>query len=577
MVEEFIPEFTSTPPGFACTSTMQAQYINQSTVNTSNTLTYNWQVPNWSGSTLQTSILTNPTFTLTQGSLNPYTIFYAYAPPVRLKVTSAIGCTAVVTHVLDTIQRPTALFNVDKVQGCSPLTIVMSDSSFYFNQGLFTTAPPSYTNAITSFTWYTGAAASTSITGTVGPFPATYTSVPNFTYTYSSPGVYTPSLHIQTLNGCNSISFTRSITVVSPVSISYSVPPGPFCAGVPVSFTLASSPPGVQHWHVNTDLPGTGSPYGYFSSCVSNATPTGIFTHPGPQSFTISAYLNDCLSTVTGGPFTVTGPIVKGLHKINCSSMLIDFFYSTNEVTTLTIDYGEGPGSNPVQIAALPSNTISHQYTSPGNYIVTLQAFASNGCPPFTQTMTVKVRNLNADFSITPVICINTGPGVNASASTNVLQGSKAYTWFFQGFAPEYADNPIHTASGSYTALGIYSATLLVKDDNACVDTLTRTFRVSRPSPDFTFNANPLCYSAYPMQLTNITPQVPDGVNKFRWDFGDLGLNPPFNTNYTTTAAASPTFAYALGALQTKSFVVTLTATSVIGCVESNYQGNRYQ
>ncbi len=567
MVEEITPEFTSTPPSFACTRTLVTQYVNQSTVNTSNALSSNWQVPSWSGANQQISTQTSPSFTLTQGSLNPYTIYTAYTPVVRLKITSAIGCTAVVTHVLDTIQRPTALFNVDKAQGCAPLTIVMSDSSFYFNQGLFTTVAPSYTNAITSFTWYSGAAASTSITGTVGPFPATYTSVPNYTYTYSAPGVYSPSLHIQTLNGCTSISMTRTITVVNPPVISYTLPPGPFCAGAPVSFTLASAPPGVQHWHVNTDLPGNGSPYGYFSSCVSNATPTGAFTHPGQQSFTISAYLNDCVSTVIGGPVTITGPLVKGWHKANCSSTVVDFFYGATDVSSVTIDYGEGPGQNPVQIPALASNTISHQYASPGNYLVRLRAYNTNGCAPFTQTMTVKVRNLNADFQVTPIICINTSPVVNGSASIGAQNGPKAYTWLFEGFAPEYSELPLHASSVTYTALGIYSATLLVKDDNFCVDTMIRSFRVSSPVPDFSFNANPLCLSAYPMQLTNQTAQLPDAVNLFRWDFGDLGLPPNQNTNFTTTAASSPTFAYALGAAQTKSFMVTMTATSVVGCI----------
>lgn len=568
MVEEITPEFTSTPPGFACTQTVQAQYINQSTVNTSNAMTYLWEVGDWPGLGSQGSTQTNPTFTLTQGSLNPYVIYHIYTPLVRLKVTSAIGCTAAVSHVLDTIQRPTALFNVNKAQGCAPLTVVMSDSSFYFNQGLFTASPPSYTNAITSFTWYTGAAPSTSVSGTVGPFPATFTSIPNFTYTYSSPGVYTPSLHIQTLNGCTSISLIRTITVVNPPVISYTLPPGPFCAGVPVAFTLASVPTGVQHWHVNTDLPANGSPNGYFSSCVSNATPTGIFTHPGAQSFTISAYLNDCPATVTGGPVTITGPLVKGWHKAHCNNMLVDFFYSTTEVNSVTIDFGEGPGQNPVQVPALSSNTLSHQYTAPGNYVVTLRGYSNNGCPPFTHTMTVKVRNLNADFTISPVICINYGPVVNAIASTGVQAGSKAYTWFFQGFPPEYNDVPLYSASIAYTAVGVYTATLLVKDDNACVDTMIRSFRVSKPAPDFSFNANPLCFSAYPLQITNLTPQLPDPVNVFRWDFGDLGQPFGFNTNFTTTAQGTPTFAYNLGAAQTKSFTVTMSATSAIGCIE---------
>jgi hypothetical protein len=63
-----------------------------------------------------TSNLANPTFSFTQGSLNPYTIFPYCIPVINLTVTTVNGCTNSATFVADTLRKPTAWFNKNK--GC---------------------------------------------------------------------------------------------------------------------------------------------------------------------------------------------------------------------------------------------------------------------------------------------------------------------------------------------------------------------------------------------------------------------------------------------------------------------------
>ncbi|MDI1354205.1 MAG: PKD domain-containing protein [bacterium] len=557
-VEQVVPEFTFTPIGFTCNPTLTASYVNQSTINSSSSLNYTWTAPLWNGAPTLTSTSTNPTFTYTQGSLNPYTIFFTYAPMVNLHVKSnPRGCWADISHIFDTIQKPSAFFKVDKAEGCVPLSVKFMDSSWTFKS----TAPVNgYTNSITSYTWYSGAGPT--LSGTLAPPPASNSAIPIYLYTYTAVGVYSPSLSIQTKMGCPSTSFVGTITVVDPPIISYALPSGNVCAGQPFQFTLSAGTSGpVQHWHVDTDN-------GFFSACVSNATPSGIFTHLGPHNFTITAYKNSCMSSTVGSQvINVIGPLVKAWYKINCSSKTIDFNYNVRDASSASIDYGEGLGS--VVLPVDTSGFITHTYANTGDYTVTLKAFNSgNGCPPFTQTLSVHVRNLTSSFTLTPVICKNSRISPNSTGCTDVLVGGgKTYIWLFDNLPPEYTTAQLYLSNAVFTVVGIHTASLLVKDQNGCVAISSQSFRVSEPSPNFTFNANPICVSNYPLVMINQTPQIPDPVSNYTWSV--LSGTILLSTIVGTTPAHSPTYALIPIGSQSRTLQIICTALNSISCTAS--------
>ncbi|HEY1038975.1 MAG TPA: PKD domain-containing protein, partial [Bacteroidia bacterium] len=134
VIDEVIAEFSTPAPHYTCDRSHSVPYTNLTT----GAVTYNWFFSNGETSTLQ-----NPTILFTQNSLNPYTIFEDLGLEATLYAMSALGCIDSVRHILDTIHRPTAFFYTSENEGCSPLTITFTDSSFS-------------NEAITSYEWIFG-------------------------------------------------------------------------------------------------------------------------------------------------------------------------------------------------------------------------------------------------------------------------------------------------------------------------------------------------------------------------------------------------------------------------------------
>ncbi len=528
-------------PSFACSNPLVATYSNASSPNA---ISYSWSStgcpPN---AVTYTSNVANPTFSFTQGSLNMYTIFQDCIPTVNLIVTSAAGCTAVASVSEYTLRRPTAWFLKNKKEGCAPLVVTFRDSSF---------ASPS-PSVITSYTWNNGASPPTIVSGVSPP-------IPNVTFTYNSPGTYTPFLTIQTAQGCTDISFIDTVKVVNTPSLSFSFSPSIVCANTPVQI-INTSPSSltVQHWHITSDA-------GYFSGCISNPNPSWNFTHIGVHSFSMSAWQNSCPgSTTIPQTVTVNGPIVQSRFETNCTNRKTVLF-ATQIQDALNTSLNFGDGTPTVSIAgilgAVINHTINHTYANTGDKTVTV--ISSNGsgtCSPYTYTMLVQVRDVQADIALSNTTCINYNNLFSAATSTDVLVTcSTGYTWYFDNAPPTVSTTPV--TNYSFPGPGTHTVTLEVKDVNSCSSAITKTIHVSTALPQFTSNLNPICLSNGTVQFINSTPNTPDPIINFSWNFGDgsvlSGAPGPTITN--------PTHTYVTAAVPQSTFLVTLVATNSLGC-----------
>jgi gliding motility-associated-like protein len=552
MVQEITPNFTVVPASFVCTPSLVLTYTNLSTVNYSSNLSYSWTASHWNqnAASAYTSNAVHPSFTVTQGSNNPYTIYNVYSPTITLAVESNTPhCAAKISHTIDRIRRPTAWFNMDKSEGCAPLTVTFRDSSF--------TDPVLF--PISSYTWNNGAAGINSMVVT-----GSGSNIPNFVFTYTANGTYSPFLSIQTQGGCSHTSFLGSVTVVNPPSINFMMPTSPVCAGVPVQFSLSAGPgENVQHWHIESD-------FGFFSDCVSNQLPQYAFNNPGVHGFTVSAYQNSCKSTLTLSPtFTVTGPVTNGRYATNCvNKKNVVFFYHLQDATSGMLEFGD---AQTYSITGIPGSvvtgSVAHSYSASGNYTAFLRANNSiNSCGPFTHSMLVTVREIVVDFTVTPIICKGSSPTVSVQAADIQTGCGRGYTWFYDNLPPEQTTNTVYIAYNTFTNVGNHSLKLLVRDVNGCTAQLTKPFRVSNPAPSFTFNSNPICVSNMPVQIQNLTPQLPDAVPNYTWNMGDG--SPGSTIIATNNPTSSPTYTYYIGASQSKTINVTLTAKNTIGCIE---------
>jgi gliding motility-associated-like protein len=541
LVVEVTASITATPPSTSCASPFIANYLNASSPNAVN---FFWSTMNCNNTTF-TSTAANPTFTYTQGSLNPYTIYPLCTPQVLLYVSSVQGCTAQASIVADTLQRPTAWFNKDKKEGCAPLVVTFRDSSQAF---------PTATAAIASYTWNNGANPPTIVTGVAPP-------IPNQTFTYATAGTYTPYLIIQTIQGCIDTSFIDTITVVNPAPLSFSFSPSVVCPLTPVQFSASTTSPPVQHWHVTSDN-------GYFSGCVSDPNPSWIFTHTGTHNFTLSAWKNSCESSTTS-PQTVqvNGPIVQSRFTTNCSSRKTVIFNSQlQDAENAILNFGDGSPTEdiPGTPGATANHTVAHTYSNTGDYTVSLTGYNNGtGCPPYTYTMLVQVRDVKAKIVSSPTVCADFSTVFSAATSTDVSAScSTGYTWFFDNAPPMVFNTP--TVSYSWPTAGIHTIVLQVKDLNSCMDSTMKTIRVSSPAAQFSVApSKTICLSTGTLQFTNTTPQTPDPISNYSWDFGD---------GSPLSAIISPTHTYASAVVPFSIYTVVLTATNSLGCVKSQTQ-----
>ncbi len=539
-VEQVVANFTFTPPSLTCSPTFTTAYINQSSPNAIN---YTWTTTNGANVTA-TSTAANPTFTFTNGSLNPYTIYQPYQQNVVLVVQSANGCFASVSHQYPTIHRPTAWFNKDKSEGCAPLTVTFRDSSFF--NPLF---------PITSYTWNNGGTPTVTASGPAPP-------IPNFVFTYTAAGTYTPYLIIQTAGGCIDTSFIDVIHVANPPPIAFTfTPTGNVCWNqtFTVNATSTATPP-LQHWHVNTDD-------GFFSGCVNDPNPTWQFTHTGTHTISVDGYLYGCKNTqTTSATINILGPIGQSRYQTNCNPgtrKTINFYSQLQDVATATLNFGDNASVN---ITGTPggvaTHTASHTYTASGNYTASLvsQNPANPTCGTNTYTMLVTVRDIHASYTYSSLGCAAVTQTYDASSSTDVFTGcnKRGYMWFFDNTPPRDTAMPVITHT--FATTGIHTVLLMVRDENSCMDTVKHTIRISNASPTFTFNNNPICLSSGSVQIINTTSQLPDAVNNYIWDFGD---------GTPTVNATAPIHIYTSANIPSQNYTVTVVATNVLSCVDS--------
>lgn len=585
-VEEVTPQFTFAPntPTISCSSPMIISILNQSSVNTisGNPLNYSWELNTYplpitdhihpsSGVTLTPTNSVNPTFTLTQGSSNPYVVYQTHQPHINLFATSQNGCKAAIGAYYWNLQRPTAWFNKDKREGCAPLVVTYRDSSRFlpFN-------PPSF--AISSYTWNNGANPPTIQSGTTSP--TNNYNVPSFTYTYTSSGTYTPYLIIETFGGCVDTSFIDTVIVSTPPNISINVAPNlSVCAGVtPVTVSLQAAPgQTVQHWHVTSDK-------GFYSGCVTNPTPSFPFTHTGVFNFTVTGTQNGCAAppVVSSQSVTVFGPYGKFRFQTYCANTSSVNFYSyLQDVQTATLNFGDGTFQTYTgNVGGTASFSSAHIYSptaTVNDYTVSLVSVnPARPCAQQTYTQVVHIRHAQAVITNslgqplpslpTALACTRDTIRFSAATSTDVAAWCQDsdYSWFF------YPPNPsqsLPVSVGHNTAFvrilsaGVYTVMLRVRDINGCQNTDTKLFRVSSANPTFTFNSNPICLSNNPVQVINSTSQVsPDYNVNFWWDFGDL------SPIITTTSMANVSHSYSNILSPSGTRFVKLVAQNNVGC-----------
>jgi gliding motility-associated-like protein len=202
--------------------------------------------------------------------------------------------------------------------------------------------------------------------------------------------------------------------------------------------------------------------------------------------------------------------------------------------------FGDGGTSN--------AQNPNHIYPTWGDFNAWLAVTSSAGC---TDTMwhIVHVDTLPYVEFAYDTVCFG-----DPTHFTNLSYGRGspifAYLWDFGDGNTSSVLDPVHT----YGAPGNYNVTLIVTDDNGCIDSITHTVPVSPPPiPDF--SADTACLGSA-TQFTDQSTAPFGSIVSWDWDFGD---------GSGTSNAQNPAYIYG----DTGTYWVTLIVETNIGCTDT--------
>lgn len=361
---------------------------------------------------------------------------------------------------------------------------------------------------------------------------------PNPFHEYAQSGVYTISLSVAGLSGCDS-TLSKTITVQSGTQVNFNF--SKVCIGDATAFNNITAPEGAWTWN-----------FGEPTSVNNTSTlknPTHTYAAPGLYTVSLSATTpNGCVVTRRKQIRIGVTPVLDFIYFRVCVAAPVEFTVSslTSDTLTkgLTWNFGD-PGS---QDNLSTEDSPTHVFTRPGTYSVTLTLTTALGCQEsITKQIEVK-PSARPDFSLTSTCATQPLVFTNSTEAVNNDPISR-YTWNFGDNTPVVSvKDPVHTFANP----GTYNITLTVYgSQSGCESVVTRSVQITA-LPDVIFSAVPTC-NGYTFQFTDNTSLPPgETARSWEWNFGGQGSslvqNPQFNFN------------------QPGSYIVSLKLTLVSGC-----------
>ncbi len=462
--------------------------------------------------TNQSAPLSNPNYLWnfgngqTSGLPNPSVTFAtAGVYQVQLVVVNTGGCNDTVSHTITVLPSPVAIATASSYVGCSPLPVTFTNTS----------------TGATSYSWNFGDGATSTIA--------------NPSHTFSASGNYQVTLIATGGNGCtDTLVLPTSIVVNQTPVVNFSRTPFIGCEPLSVTFTDLSS---------QLNNPTYSWDFGNGTTSTTQSNPPVVYTSNGIYPVTlIVTNTGGCADTLTKNVTVHPSPVAAATasSNIGCSPFAVTFTNTTTGATSYLWDFGDGTTSAGVSPV--------HNYSTAGVYNVTLIATNANGCADtlvLSSPITVNESPI-ANFSRTPF----TGCAPLAVAFNNLssMLSNPTYAWnFANGLTSTSANNTPVT----YSTPGLYNITLIVTNDNGCIDSVTKGITVYDIPVAAAAMSDSVGCAPFAVTFTNAT----SGINTYVWNFGDG----------TTSTTTSPSHSYTVPG----TYIVSLVATTPNGCKDT--------
>ncbi|MFL5787765.1 MAG: PKD domain-containing protein [Flavisolibacter sp.] len=381
-----------------------------------------------------------------------------------------------------------ANFTANVTSGCAPLIVNFTDQS---------------TGNPTGWSWDFGNGATSTLQN------------PSTTYFYE--GSYNVRLTITTSRGTNTITRTQYISIYGKPNVNFKVSDSVGCYPFRAHFTdLSTAYAGTTNIGWLWDF-GNGT-----QSTQQN--PLNVYSNSGNYTITLKVtnnkgcygvYSKPSYIKISGGiqsDFNLTQPnVCRPPYKVT-------FTNNSTGPGILKYLWNFGDGSTSTQ-----QNPV-HQFSSTGNYTVSLATTSSEGCSDtLVKAGLLNLQNISTHFTSPDSVCINNSVQFQ-NTSTPVPVGS---TWVFGDGTKSNEFNPQKT----YNSVSTYTVKLY-NSYTYCTDSASRQIKIlPRPSASYKADNTFKCKPPFTVNFQDLSSNAVG----WHWDFGDGATSNLKNPSHTYT------------------------------------------
>jgi PKD repeat protein len=448
----------------------------------------------------------------------------------NLHAESQYGCSDDTTHAL-VIYKAVADFEIDEDQGCSPLSVSITNNSIG--------------TQINTWNWDFGDGTTSNIQS-----PAART----FTNTTGTTIVRNMELTVTGTNGCSS-SETIPISVYSSVEIVINPLNVWVCDSIELTFETSIIPEisgSTYYWDFKD---GASSDLREPSHIFRNtSSPTQVLYPVKAYVETPSGCLDSALSNITVNPYVKAKFVLD--KNVGCSPVTIN----AEPIPQIGIneyrwDFGDGTyintSSAEIQNHTFPDNTSGVDVV----YNVKLEVVDPSGICTDYQTIPVTVYSkAKADFDPQHILGCNPVNTTFNNFSLNAVE----YLWNFGDGTTSSEFEPSHVFTNTTNISKIYNINLVATSINGCSHDTSSTITVySNISSNFSVENSESCS---PLNTTFENLSLGNTINTYQWQIDDIPVegSPPDLSSFNYTFENLSSFA--------KDYIIKLTATNSQGC-----------
>ncbi len=354
-------------------------------------------------------------------------------------------------------------------------------------------------------------------------------------HVYAAIGTYEVTLQIINIYGCSSsVSHYVTITPETTAVFEYSAPT---CYDQPVQFTYIDNPgsPYIVEW--TWDF-GDGN----VQTVVFPDDPNLEHIYSNPGTYNVSLHVinvNGCESTHDELVIVQPTPEANFSYGLTCEDSEVFFTdlsqgNAAGQITHYAWDFGD-PVSGVNNFSDLQHP--SHIFETPGDYTVTLNVTAINGCEHIKDTVLTISQAPFVDFSYVSS-CLD---DITEFNSSNFVDQAAIASWEWNfgdgGTSSEVDPDYIYGIAGEYLV------SLTVTDTAGCSSSVDKLLQVNdAPSAAFTYEGNPCAFQQIQFVDESFAPEA---IQQWSWDFGDgthITINHPNQPNITHIYTQSGTY-----------------------------------